>query len=72
MEVRMAGDRRKPKSEEDQKMEKIDMSGLSLNILPNPSVNVTLIGHLDLSNNNLEVLNISSDRSHLICHTKGC
>lgn len=52
----MAGDRKKPKSEEDQKMEKIDMSGLSLNILPNPSVNVTLIGHLDLSNNNLEVL----------------
>ncbi|XP_068639164.1 plant intracellular Ras-group-related LRR protein 1-like [Aristolochia californica] len=34
--------------------EKMDLSGLSLKTLPNPAVNVTLIRHLDLANNNLE------------------
>ncbi|KAG9450337.1 hypothetical protein H6P81_010302 [Aristolochia fimbriata] len=34
--------------------QKVDLSGLSLKTLPNPTVNVTLILHLDLSNNNLE------------------
>lgn len=44
------------RSIEEEKQEIIDLSGLSLDCLPNPSINVGLICKLDLSNNNLEVL----------------
>lgn len=46
----------KRRSIEEEKQEIIDLSGLSLDCLPNPSINVGLICKLDLSNNNLEVL----------------
>lgn len=46
----------KKRSIEEEKQEIIDLSGLSLDCLPNPSINVGLICKLDLSNNNLEVL----------------
>ncbi|KAJ8641104.1 hypothetical protein MRB53_017798 [Persea americana] len=44
----------KRRSIEEEKQEIIDLSGLSLDCLPNPSINVGLICKLDLSNNNLE------------------
>lgn len=46
----------KRRSIEEEKQETIDLSGLSLDSLPNPSINAGLISKLDLSNNNLEVL----------------
>lgn len=33
----------------------LDLSGMSLDSLPNPSINLALIRKLDLSNNNLQV-----------------
>ena len=33
----------------------LDLSGLSLESLPNPTLNLASISHLDLSNNNLQV-----------------
>ncbi|XP_077215266.1 plant intracellular Ras-group-related LRR protein 6-like [Tasmannia lanceolata] len=52
MGVKRAKERRIPIEEE--KMEKVDLSGLSLDILPNPSINIGYISKLDLSNNNLQ------------------
>lgn len=38
--------------------EKLDMSAMSLDSIPNnPSINLGLVTKLDLSNNNLEVIN---------------
>ncbi|XXG51515.1 hypothetical protein AAC387_Pa03g0061 [Persea americana] len=48
-EVKM--EKRKPMEEE--KLETVDLSGLSLDSLPDPSINVASIFKLDLSNNNL-------------------
>ncbi|XP_058068093.1 plant intracellular Ras-group-related LRR protein 6-like isoform X2 [Magnolia sinica] len=39
---------------EEEKKEKVDLSGMSLDTLPNLSTNVLLITELDISNNNLE------------------
>ena len=50
-EVKM--EKRKPMEEE--KLETVDLSGLSLDSLPDPSINVASIFKLDLSNNNLVV-----------------
>lgn len=41
--------------EQQSKAEKIDLSGLFLDKLPSPSLNLAAITKLDLSNNNLEV-----------------
>ncbi|XP_071724580.1 plant intracellular Ras-group-related LRR protein 6-like [Rutidosis leptorrhynchoides] len=42
--------------EDDQKLEIIDLSNMSLEALPNPSLNLASICKLDLSNNNLQVV----------------
>lgn len=45
-----------PISEEDpQLLDVLNLSGMSLDSLPNPSINLALICKLDLSNNNLQV-----------------
>jgi hypothetical protein len=36
----------------------LDMSGMSLDSVPNPSINLALVTKLDLSNNNLEVISV--------------
>lgn len=43
------------KSIEEDKFEIVDLSGLSLECLPNPSLNLATVCKLDLSNNNLQV-----------------
>ena len=40
---------------EEERLEKVDLSGMSLESLPNPSLNLAIICKLDLSNNNLQV-----------------
>lgn len=45
----------KRKSIEEEKLEIVDLSGMSLECLPNPSLNLTTVCKLDLSNNNLQV-----------------
>ena len=47
------GDRRR--SMEEKRLEIVDLSGMSLDSLPNPSLNLSIICKLDLSNNNLQV-----------------
>lgn len=37
---------------------KLDMSGMSLDSIPNPIINLSLVTKLDLSNNNLEVISL--------------
>lgn len=41
--------------EEPQLLDVLDLSGMCLESLPNPSINLALICKLDLSNNNLQV-----------------
>lgn len=41
--------------EDDDKMEIVDLSGMSMDSLPNPSLNLATISKLDFSNNNLQV-----------------
>ena len=41
--------------EEDERLETVDLSGMSLDSLPNPSLNLGTICKLDLSSNNLQV-----------------
>lgn len=41
--------------EEEERLEIVDLSGMSLDSLPNPSLNLAIICKLDLSNNNLQV-----------------
>lgn len=41
--------------EEEQRLHIVDLSGLSLDSLPSPSLNLATICKLDLSNNNLQV-----------------
>ncbi|XP_010276727.1 PREDICTED: plant intracellular Ras-group-related LRR protein 6 [Nelumbo nucifera] len=52
MELRKSTERRRPIKEE--KFEVVDLSGMSLESLPNPSLNLAMISKLDISNNNLE------------------
>lgn len=40
---------------EEERLEIVDLSGMSLESLPNPSLNLATICKLDLSNNNLQV-----------------
>ncbi|XP_068644065.1 plant intracellular Ras-group-related LRR protein 6 [Aristolochia californica] len=54
MRMPMKRQNRRKVVEAEKTEEKVDLSGLSLKTLPNPTVNVTLMRHLDLSNNNLE------------------
>ncbi|KAL3743964.1 hypothetical protein ACJRO7_013247 [Eucalyptus globulus] len=42
--------------EEDEKLEVVDLSGLSMESLPNPTPNLALICKLDISNNNLQTI----------------
>lgn len=44
--------------EEEERLEIVDLSGMSLESLPNPSLNLATICKLDLSNNNLQVIYI--------------
>lgn len=41
---------------EEEKMDSVNLGGLSLSEIPSPSINLALISHLDISSNNLEVL----------------
>ncbi|KAG6644089.1 hypothetical protein I3843_08G031300 [Carya illinoinensis] len=52
-QMRKAMERRKP-AEEERLMEIVDLSGMSLESLPTPSLNLGTICKLDLSNNNLQ------------------
>jgi len=45
------------KGTEEERLEIVDLSGMSLDSLPNPSLNLATICKLDLSNNNLQVIN---------------
>lgn len=42
---------------EEERLEIVDLSGMSLDSLPSPSLNLATICKLDLSNNNLQVTN---------------
>ncbi|XP_042499424.1 plant intracellular Ras-group-related LRR protein 6-like isoform X1 [Macadamia integrifolia] len=53
MDVRKA-ERSRSMKEDHQKLENVDLSGLSLDSLPNSPLNLAIICTLDLSNNNLE------------------
>lgn len=44
------------KDKEKEMAKKLDLSGMSLDSLPNPSINLGLITKVDLSNNNLGVI----------------
>lgn len=44
---------------EEERLEIVDLSGMSLDALPNPSLNLGTICKLDLSNNNLQVILLS-------------
>lgn len=44
--------------EEAERLQMVDLSGMSLETLPNPSLNLAMICKLDLSNNNLQVPSI--------------
>ncbi|PON86382.1 LRR domain containing protein [Trema orientale] len=46
----------KRKSIEEERLEIVDLSGLSLESLPNPTLNLGIICKLDLSNNNLQII----------------
>ncbi|XP_022149909.1 plant intracellular Ras-group-related LRR protein 6-like [Momordica charantia] len=73
-------------AEEDQRLEIVDLSGISLNSLPNPSINLATICKLDLSNNNLQsipesltarllniiVLDVHSNQLKCLPHSIGC
>lgn len=48
--------RKRERSIEEQRLEMVDLSGMSLETLPNPSLNLAAICKLDLSNNNIQVL----------------
>ncbi|ONK70581.1 uncharacterized protein A4U43_C05F35210 [Asparagus officinalis] len=55
--MRMNETKREEMDQKDhQKAEKIDLSGLYLDSLPNSSLNLAAITKLDLSNNNLELI----------------
>lgn len=43
------------KSIEEERLEIVDLSGMSLDSLPTPSLNLGSISKLDLSNNNIQV-----------------
>lgn len=56
MDVRKkAGHVRRRSITEEERLEIVDLSGMSLDALPNPSLNLGTICKLDLSNNNLQV-----------------
>lgn len=42
----------------DKKLEIVDLSGMSLDVLPTPPLNLAFISKLDLSNNNFQVKQI--------------
>lgn len=58
--MRMEGRKMVAAGEELEKAEKLDLSGMSLDALPNTPVNLASITKLDLSNNNLEVSFLST------------
>ncbi|XP_022868203.1 plant intracellular Ras-group-related LRR protein 6-like [Olea europaea var. sylvestris] len=49
-------DRRRKSSNVEQKLEIVDLSGMSLEALPNPLLNLGTICKFDLSNNNLQII----------------
>lgn len=52
---RKAADHRRTSIQEAESLEVVDLSGMSLDSLPIPSINLGTIYKLDLSNNNLQV-----------------
>lgn len=52
---RKAADHRRTSIQEAESLEVVDLSGMSLDSLPIPSINLGIIYKLDLSNNNLQV-----------------
>lgn len=57
---REAAARRKTAAVDEERLEIVDLSGLSLDSLPSPSLDLGIICKLDLSNNNLQVNNNTS------------
>lgn len=59
--------RERAESESDgvKKEQELDLSGMSLDSLPNPSINLGIITKLDLSNNNLQVSSSCTHRTAL-------
>lgn len=53
------GHERRRSISEEERLEIVDLSGMSLDALPNPSLNLGTICKLDLSNNNLQVILLS-------------
>lgn len=51
--------------EETERLEIVNLSGMSLDSLPNPSLNLASICKLDLSNNNLQVLFYTFEKMHV-------
>ncbi|KAF9615156.1 hypothetical protein IFM89_022217 [Coptis chinensis] len=86
MEPKKKDRKRRSLGDHDQKLEEIDLSGLSLDSLPCSSLNLTLISKLDLSSNNLEnipeslmarllnvvVLDIHSNQLKTLPNSVGC
>ncbi|XVE71934.1 hypothetical protein DITRI_Ditri10aG0191000 [Diplodiscus trichospermus] len=74
------------KSTEEERLEIVDLSGMSLDSLPNPSLNLASICKLDLSNNNLQsipesltarllnvvVLDVHSNQLKFLPNSVGC
>ena len=56
------------KGTEEERLEIVDLSAMSLDSLPNPSLNLATICKLDLSNNNLQVLHIIL-HAYIFLHT---
>lgn len=52
-----SGHERRRSLTEEERLEIVDLSGMSLDALPNPSLNLGTICKLDLANNNLQVIN---------------
>lgn len=56
MDTKKKAAHERKKSMDEERLEIVDLSGMSLDALPNPSLNLGTICKLDLSNNNLQVL----------------
>ncbi|GKV20426.1 hypothetical protein SLEP1_g30554 [Rubroshorea leprosula] len=85
MDLRKRAERRRC-IEEEERLEIVDLSGMSLEFLPNPTLNLATICKLDLSNNNLQsipesltarllnvvVLDVHSNQLKCLPNSMGC
>ncbi|KAK7388162.1 hypothetical protein VNO78_22970 [Psophocarpus tetragonolobus] len=86
MDVKKTNTERTCKGIEEERLEIVDLSGMSLESLPNPSLNLATICKLDLSNNNLQnipesltarllnmvVLDVHSNQLRYLPNSIGC